>query len=521
MRKLIKATAILLAASILLTGCSDIDKDALVNAAEKADIERAKEQAQHIADERQKNLEKEFEVYTNAPITEVEDQPYTLNKVTGEYSGDWKGNRPEGEGTLWLSDDEYYYSENWSNGEINGYAEIKRYDSDGKLRQYKGVCAYSEPYGNGTLEIGSEGDELRMVIDGDFTKPSELLYYTLDENGGCVDVGGFITGEFESYMENSGVTGREWLIDRQPTGGATYKSRSGHYIGQVNENGLPDGYGYYAEDYELNQGIIVQLTSCTYYAIGSWKNGKLEGYFTDVLIGKGTLTETETGFFGGKKETKYSIINSTKREGNVKNDKLVGTNRVSTTIASEPPRPLFDGVFITRMDYDTNVKMVEQIDVDGTHTYEWKHMISATAADEGEFIKYDQDGNMTIHKTLSNGTWTELKNLEREAREAQEARQRIINKGAAIALVGVTFAAGCYLNYSAMKNFDNSSAGKWLADYKASLERGAKQREEDRAKYYENKEKADHEWAIGNYETAGKLYKEADKYSGALSWLER
>ncbi|MDE7229525.1 MAG: hypothetical protein K2N56_03515 [Oscillospiraceae bacterium] len=488
MKKPIKATALLLAFTMTLTACSGGNGT--------------------------RSLEEDYKVYLNAAVTEVEDKPFTLNGTKGTYSGDWKGNRPEGEGTFWINDDEYYYSENWSNGDISGQGEIRRLGSDGIVRLYVGECAFGIPSGQGTMEIGESGDEHRTVIDGDFNDPSQLLYYTLDENDWCIDVGRYINGEYESYVGNFNVTGSAYLIDRQLTGGATYKSRNGNYIGQVNEKGQPNGYGYYTEEYELNPGIIEQLTSCTYHAVGSWKNGKLEGYFSDVLIGKGTITEYETGFFGNRKETKYSVINSTKREGNAKNDRLVGNYMISTSISSNPPRPIHDNMLVTRMNFDTNEKIVEQFNYDDTHTYQYSHMVSETVADEGEFLKYDKDGNVTIHRTLSNGKWTELKNLERESREEEEARLRMFNRGAAIALFGLTFAGACYLNYSAMKDFDNSDAGKFLADVRANCAQQA----EDRDKYHELKKKADDALKTGHYNDASMLYDEAEKYLYAVSW---
>ncbi len=491
MKKPIKATALLLAVTMTLTACQ--------------------------SDNQAGSLENEYKVYMNAAVTEVEDKPFTLNGVKGTYSGDWKGNRPEGEGTLWLNDDEYYYSENWSNGDINGLGEIRRRSSDGTLKLYTGECVYSEPSGQGTMEIGEEGDEFRTVIDGDFNDPSQLLYFTLDENGGCIDVSGYITGKFESYVENPDVTGRTFLIDRQPTGGATYKSRIGHYIGQVNENGLPNGYGYYAEDYELNPGIIEQLTSCTYYAIGSWKNGKLEGYFSDVLIGKGTVTEYETGFFGNRKETKYQVTNSTKREGRVKSNQLVGNYSISTTIESNPSRPIHDGVVITTIDYDENIKMKETHAPDGSHTYEWYHMLSDTYFDEGEVIKYDEDWIMTVHRTMKDNKWTTLMNLEKERLAEQ---QRLAEKRAKIGIIGLGLLGIYLMERSIAKDLQDTSkgAGKFLADVQASCKASTDEWYTKRDKFNDLKKQAEYEMKKGNYYNAGKLLDEAEDNRLSMWW---
>lgn len=494
MKKLIKATSMLLAVTMTLTACQSESQTPTA-----------------------KTLEKENEVYMNAAVTEVEDKQYDLNGTKGTYSGDWKGNRPEGEGTFWLNDEEYYYSENWINGDINGYGEIKRRDSSGTLKQYKGVCSYSEPYGNGTMEIGEEGDDFRTVIDGDFSNSSQLLYFTLDTKGRCINLGGYINGEYESYVNNPGVTGMEYLMDRAPEGGATYKSRSGYYIGQINENGLPDGYGYYSEQFETEGAIVEQLNSISYQALGTWKNGKLDGYFSDVILGSDTLTRSETGFWGNKNVTKYDVISSTKREGCLKNDKLVGNYSISTTIESNPQRPNDDGVLITTIDFDNKIKMVERFDIDGSHTYEWKHMESESWADEGEYIKYDKDDKITVHKTMSNGNWTEIMNLEREEREAkEEARQRMIEKGAKIALAGATI----WVAYKALRGLDEE-LGKGADQMVANAHARAEQSIVDRGIYNDYKKKAEDAIKSGRYNDARKLYDEAKPYEHAVAWWDQ
>lgn len=492
MKKLIKATAMLLAVTMTLTACQGENPT----------------QPQTV-----QSLEKEYTAYLNAAVTEVEDKPFTLNGMKGTYSGDWKGNRPEGEGTFWLNDNEYYYSENWVNGDINGQGEIRRLGSDGKVRFYTGECVYSEPFGQGTMEIGEDGDEFRTVIDGDFSDSSGLLYFTLNAEGRCTNIGGYINGEYESYVNNPDVTGMEFLVERTPIGGAAYKSRTGYYIGQVNEAGLPDGYGYYSEQYETEGGIYLQLNSVSYQTLGSWKDGKVEGYFSDVILSGDTITETETGFWGNKKETKYNVTNSTKREGFLKRDKLVGTYSISTTVESDPPRPLADGAVVTTMNYDTNIKMVERFDIDGSHTYEWQHMLSETYSDEGEFAKFNKDGKMTIHKTLNDGKWTELMDLEREEREE---RERMIKKGAKIALAGLTI-VGVFVALRGLDEELSRGADQMVANAHARADQSII----DRNKYNDYKKEAEDAIRSGRYDDARKLYDDAKQYEYAVAWWDQ
>lgn len=310
MKKLIRATALLLAATMTLTACNGASPEQLSELQSAMGIS-SKNNGGNAAD-----VPRNDTLYENAQITEVVDKPYSAAGVSGVYSGDWKGDRPEGEGTLWLNDDEFLYGTGWKNGFLGGQCEVKFTSADGQYKQYEGICAYDQPSGQGTFTIGKEGDEFRTIIEGDFSDGSRLIYYTIDKDGRLSDIGGYINGDYESYIENPNVRGGSYLIDRAAVG-ATYKSRDGFYIGQVNEKGQPDGYGYYYEVYELEPGYIKQLTSCTYSAYGSWKNGKLKGKFSDVLLGKGTVTEIKKDFWGRNVEHNYSVINSTKRKGEI------------------------------------------------------------------------------------------------------------------------------------------------------------------------------------------------------------
>lgn len=457
MKKLVKATALLLAVTVTLTACDSPKVNLDWDFGDEQEQRQSQSWSQSRSSTKPVSSADANQIYMDAPITKVENQPCVMNGSNGVYSGDWKGNRPEGEGTFWLSNNEYYSSSNWYNGFIEGQGQIRRVGSDGKVNLYNGVCARNEPAGRGTMYVGEEGDATRIVIEGDFSNTAQLLYFFLDEKGMCIDVGGYVNGgDYESYVNNPNVKGGTFLVERQLVG-TTYKSRNGFYIGQVDSKGIPNGYGYYWEQYELNPSVIQQCTSNTYYAVGSWKNGLPEGYFTDVLIGKANVTEYETGFFGSRKEKQYAVTNTTRREGQIKNEELVGNCTVCRAVVSEPSRPKADGIVIETMNYDTNIKMTETHSPDETHTYTWYHMVSSTYADKGEVIKYDKNWQMTVHRTQKDGQWTTLTDLPKE-KAAQ--REKLMEVGAWALVLGGTFAMGIVACRMANKDIDKMVAAK-------------------------------------------------------------
>ena len=67
-------------------------------------------------------------------VTTVTNEPYTMKtskfSVKGTYTGEWKDGKPNGEGTMMMSQDDdrwnkgdTLWSKNWSNGLIEGYGQ--------------------------------------------------------------------------------------------------------------------------------------------------------------------------------------------------------------------------------------------------------------------------------------------------------------------------------------------------------------------------------------------------------------
>ena len=186
MKKYLKAVAVFLAAAMMLTACAG-GKD-------NSDPEKIDK--------------KDLSEYEKASVTQVKDQTYTFDEREGLYTGDWKGNRPDGNGKLVISSDEYYSGE-WSNGSLVGQGEMKNVYDDGSYRYYKGECLYNQPAGEGKLIYGYE-DGSFTEIDGDFNDESTLICYLVDETGKLVDVGSMKDGKFTSYVDNMILT-REYI----------------------------------------------------------------------------------------------------------------------------------------------------------------------------------------------------------------------------------------------------------------------------------------------------------------------
>lgn len=230
--KSMKVTALLLAAAMMLTGCS------------------AGELSQS----------------SKHSVTNVTEEQYTANEKEGLYTGEWKDGVPNGNGELIISDTEYYKGE-WCGGILLGQGEISEVYDDGSSMYYKGKCADNTPIGEGYMFFHPSDSEYYMVIYGNFADESTLCCFITDHNKKLFDIGGISNGEFVSYIDNPDIEGISCELFNRP----------GTYIGEVDENNVPNGYGYYTDFYQTLSG------QCHYGSIlGSWKDGNLDGYYTSL-----------------------------------------------------------------------------------------------------------------------------------------------------------------------------------------------------------------------------------------------
>lgn len=263
--------------------------------------------------------------YADASVTQVTNKSFTMDDLHGLYTGSWKGDRPEGYGEFIISDNEYYKGE-WVHGVLYGQGEIRKIYDDGVWKHYKGECASSFPSGNGQMFMGVDGESYLIEVDGDFGNESSLLYFLTDEKGKLIELGGICGGGFVNYLDddNADIPWISYSEDEKIyqenleeyaasqaekdmagyLGTDEYEARYaqryaeiydefysdhiklhkdeedyGKYIGQVDENGIPNGYGYY-ETYTTYNDIAVGPVFLS--KLGTWKDGHIEGYYTEL-----------------------------------------------------------------------------------------------------------------------------------------------------------------------------------------------------------------------------------------------
>ncbi|MBD5139005.1 MAG: hypothetical protein HDT24_06835 [Ruminococcus sp.] len=264
--------------------------------------------------------------YSNSSVKHVTNKAYASDYMNGKYTGDWKGDRPDGYGELIISDDEYYKGE-WVHGVLYGQGEIRKVSDDGVWKYYKGECASNYPSGEGQMLMGIEGDPYLIEVDGDFGDESSLMYFVTDEKGKLIETGGICNGGFVNYVDNdsadipwvhyseeekifmdnldvyaaehaeefaSSYSGTKFYEEKYT---AKYneiyndlyenhvnihkgEEDYGRYFGQTDENGLPNGYGYY-ETYTIYNDVASGFLAFR-SVLGKWKDGHIDGYYTEV-----------------------------------------------------------------------------------------------------------------------------------------------------------------------------------------------------------------------------------------------
>lgn len=256
MKKITKMTALLLTASIALTSCSapfDLKNDKKEEKTQQQDNSKDESKTQQ-QDSDPGILDSIFGIFdgsSNVKITAVTDEPYTLNGREGRYTGDWKGDRPEGKGSFYINDSDFYEGE-WSNGKPYGNVVVQSSYAEGSYIRYEGVYADNSPAGVGKAFVKYADGYGYGTIEGDFSDHSTLLWYSFDENGFPTDIGCVSEdGEDISYVENPDKGGIDYKEQGLPylgfdeSGPAAARAYVGKYYGQTDENGLADGYGYF------------------------------------------------------------------------------------------------------------------------------------------------------------------------------------------------------------------------------------------------------------------------------------
>ena len=192
-------------------------------------------------------------LYNSSPVTEVQDMEYTYYGQTGLYTGEWKGDRPQGNGCLYIDYNNYYDGE-WDYGYINGYAEIAYIDDDGAQRYYKGDCACNSIIGPGEFWYYPDAEvKDYIVIEGDFSAEPTLVYHSVENDEILVDMGSISEGRLWSEVDFTCdnpecplfTHDTEAIIYNDMYNGSGARSYVGYYYGDLNTDHTPEGYGIF------------------------------------------------------------------------------------------------------------------------------------------------------------------------------------------------------------------------------------------------------------------------------------
>jgi len=138
---------------------------------------------------------------------EVSDRSYTLNGISGRYTGQWYDNHPEGNGRLDIGDTDYCDGD-WIDGKPSGNVEIREMRGDGSYMYYKGVYDDGRPTGEGYMYLSFADDMGNAEIKGDFGDYSSLNWYSFDSEGFPVEFGVYSdSGEAINYIDAQNLTG--------------------------------------------------------------------------------------------------------------------------------------------------------------------------------------------------------------------------------------------------------------------------------------------------------------------------
>lgn len=398
-----------------------------------------------------------------------------------------------------------YYDGEWYNGMMLGQGEMLETYDDGTWKLFKGEIFYNQPAGKGEMSVGSNDGSYRIKIQGDFSDESTLMFFMTDKNGKLINIGGIKDGEYVSYVGETNVKGMIEFMDLiRPNMESGYASwfdgYTGNYIGETDSNGVPNGYGYSitAKIFPENEDW-----NCYYYKLGTWKDGKLEGYYT---------------------EWRYENHHWSSRFGCMKDGEDVG----ECVIYSENSDYMGDHILVTAMDchdpyeyqlcedgkYRTGYITKEYHYKDGTSKVE-KYLTLRTDLEgenywyEGEYTIYDANGNV-IECGIADSSpkwqcylyWKSNKDIRKD--DILDGLAVAAGVGAGIAVIGLIVHEAT----SWGDDFESSAAGSFLNNNKSEFEYAL---DENRLSD-ELEKKAREQAELGNTYEANKLYEEAKKH---------
>ncbi|MBR6694815.1 MAG: hypothetical protein IKL70_00170 [Oscillospiraceae bacterium] len=477
-----------------------------------------------------------YDTYANSEITTVENKSYVVNGENGTYTGGWKGDRPEGNGEF-VSVDNDIYKGDWKSGFLSGQGEIIKTDDGGVHKQYIGICGYNNPYGEGEMTVTFDDNPNVIRVKGDFSPEGKPLFYYFDETGRLVDIGDYADGNFVSYLNNFDVTGVDYIPPSDRTDSMYYdvhlgadvnRTQRGEYFGEMDSNGLPNGYGYLRlfNDYTWNGGSGEQVVQY----LGEWKDGECDGlvmWFEDTVNTLPDKTQTS----------------NRKAVGSVHMGRFCDERVLYTTINTNPPEPT-DGLTVeTEYFLKEELDFVEYVNVpsnyqlcddglyrtlsekkeyyynNGKYGYSTKTCVVIPEdmqyaldndkyvlvnREEGEYCNFDADGNVTDYGIFTPYGWQSTKPVK----DNTELKNGLTVVGV-IAVVGLSVYIGQKMTVNEdSDSFKNSSAGQYLANRRAEIS----VQTERQNKFDELIDKAEEAAESGDFDKVDELLTEASDY---------
>lgn len=490
-KKSTRATAAAMALVMLLTGCNNegVNKGLIDLLQQEAGSSSGAGEptSQNGQDSQDSQGELDYDLYMNSPITSVENEEVIYNQETATYTGDWKGDRPEGNGELRINENEYLKGE-WQDGFLCGQGEIQEY-TDGIFLNYKGECYNNLPYGMGELVMTAEGELNSSIIKGNFNDENSLMYFNLDEDGRLVDIGKYVDGVSVSFLDNFEVTGMDYLPEHHrydsqfmtTLGTMTVKSQKGEYFGEIDENGIPNGYGYLRATYDLTWSEGEQTMYL--HILGKWTDGIYGGPVLYLENASGHYTDKVEGFFGYKTIDR-KFTRGIKKVGVVNEELKFEEDRVFYSDFTHEPSLPGDGFSVENIIdplnpdnyvlgedgiYRTDYQIRKYSNPDGSHGFS---RLRYTCQDdnfwhyrkEGDYCNYDKNDNVVDYGVYGSQGWESLV----PKKETDTERERIILAGIAIGAIAVIGLVASTYSVSENKEIFYDS---YLGSFRTSEER--------------------------------------------------
>ncbi len=322
---------------------------------------------------------------------QVTDRAYQIpDGKLGIYTGEWKKEQPEGQGTFTDSDGGVYEGE-WEDGKRSGTGTFTNSDGD----VYEGEFKDDKPNGTGTISLADgrvyEGEfkDGKRSGTGTMTHPSGAVYEGEWKDNMYNGTGTYTwadgrkyEGEFkDDKQDGEGVfTGTDGTTENQTWINGlkfeTLKTEEGTYTGTT-KDGKPEGTGKLI----LDDGRVYE---------GEWKDGHRDG--------TGIMTHSNGAVYEGEwKDDKYNGTGTytwedgRKYEGGFKNDERDGEGVFTAADGTTENQTWVNGQKFETLEWEdvTYTGTTKDGKADGTGTMTWK---DSGAVYEGEFVNGYREG---------------------------------------------------------------------------------------------------------------------------------